>query len=30
MGFKRGLNIYNSYLCLAVVITQCFCTQISR
>lgn len=30
MGFKNGLNIYNSYVHLAVVITRSFCTQTSR
>ena len=30
MGFKNGLNIYNSYLNSAAFITQSFCTQTSR
>lgn len=30
MDFKNGLNIYNSYLQSAAVITQPFCTQTSR
>lgn len=30
MGFSSGLNIYKSYLCFVVVVTQCFCTQTPR